>query len=52
MKKIIIHTVNGDEYHIWEGENFDNNKNFSLDEFSEHLAKMPTRFVKISRSGR
>lgn len=50
MKKIIIHTVNGDEYHIYEREHFDNNKSFGLDEFSENLAKMPTRFVKISRS--
>lgn len=41
--------VNGDEYHVWEGENFDNNQSFSLDEFSENFAKMPTRFVKLSR---
>lgn len=50
MKKIIIHMINGDEYHIWEGESFDNNQSFNLDEFSENFVKMPTRFVKISRS--
>lgn len=49
MKKIIIHTVNGDEYHIWEGWNFDNNKSYSLDKFLEYLANMPIRFIKISR---
>lgn len=50
MKKLIIHMVNGNEYYIFEGENFDKSISFSLDEFADNIAKLPTRFVKISKS--
>lgn len=42
-KKLIIHMDNGDEYHITENDKFDKSVSFSLSEFAENIAKLPTR---------
>lgn len=49
-KKLIIHMNNGDEYHITENDKFDKSVSFSLSEFAENIAKLPTRFVNITKA--
>lgn len=48
-KKVIIHMVNGEEYHIKESENFNKKNSYSLDEFEEAVSNVPTPFTRVSK---